>query len=146
MRSGMPPFATFALLFMVATFLEHAEAWRHQTYTIGLLALILLLTVRGINRRGFLLFLIVATGQFFWIEFPEVANHANLILYLNLMLGVTIVASLVRRNPVSNDEWLRSVRPLLQLTLMLTYGIARFHKLNHDFLDPGVPRTFTATP
>lgn len=124
---------------MVAVFLEHSERWIHPVYTSGLFALIVVLALIGISRRGFLFFLIISTTQILAMQFPDVANHVNLILFINLMLIVSITWSLTRRATQEVDAvWFESIRPLLQLTLVLVYVVAGFHKLNIDFINPEV--------
>lgn len=124
---------------MLAVFLEHAERWEHPAFAVGLLALIALLALTRPTRVGLLLFLVVTTIQLVAMQFPDVANHVNLILYVNLLLICSIGYSLTRAGACdSDDAWFDSIRPLLQLTLVLVYFLAGFHKLNTDFINPDV--------
>jgi hypothetical protein len=137
--TSMTPFATFALLYMTAVFLELAESWRHPVFTAAMLALIIALVCTRITRVTFLVFLASANAHFLVVQFPDVANHVNLMIYCNTLMIVGIVHSLLREGAVrSDDDWFESTRPVLQVTMILVYFLAGFHKLNADFVNPDV--------
>ena len=135
----MTPFATFALLYMTAVFLELAESWRHPVFTAAILGFIITLACTRITRVTFLVFLAIANAHFLVVQFPDVANHVNLLIYCNTLMIVGIVHSLIRGGAVrSDDDWFESTRPVLQVTMVLVYFLAGFHKLNADFVNPDV--------
>lgn len=138
-QGAMKPFATFALLYMTAIFLELSEKWRHPGFTAALLGLVVVLLVTRLTRVTFLVFLAVTTAHFVGVQFPDVANHVNLMIYCNVVMMTAIGYSLVRPGAVrSDDDWFVLVRPILQVTLILVYFLAGFHKLNADFVNPDV--------
>ncbi|MGH7580808.1 MAG: hypothetical protein ACREM9_11590 [Gemmatimonadales bacterium] len=135
----MTPFSTFGLLYMTALYLELAEKWTYPGFTLLVLALTGVIAWRGITRVGFLAFLAVTTAQLLLIQFPDVANHVNVALYCNILMGTAIVYSLARRSRYpADDDGFELMRPVLQLSMMLVYALAGFHKLNADFFDPAV--------
>ena len=135
----MTSFATFGLLYMTALFLELSEQWRYPLFTSAILLLIILIAWVGITRITFLVFLAATTAQFLLFQFPDVANHVNLAIYANILMMSGIIYSLVRRTGNgTDDEFFRMARPLLQVTVILMYFLAGFHKLNTDFFDPAV--------
>jgi hypothetical protein len=135
----MTTFSTFALLYMTALFLELAERWTYPAFTFVILLLAALLVRAGITRVTFLIFLVVTTSHFLLVQFPDVANHVNVAIYCNLVMMVGITYSLVRsREFPTDDDGLELLRPVLQLSMILVYALAGFHKLNADFLNPAV--------
>jgi hypothetical protein len=135
----MTPFATFALLYMTALFLELGEKWTYPLFTLATLLLVILIAWAGISRITFLIFLAITTSHFLLVQFPDVANHVNIAIYCNLLMMVGIVYSLVRiRDFPTDDDYFAMTRPLLQVTAILVYFLAGFHKLNGDFFDPAV--------
>jgi hypothetical protein len=73
------------------------------------------------------------------VQFPDVANHVNVAIYCNLVMMIGIIYSLVRiRRFPTGDDYFVMMRPLLQTAAILVYFLAGFHKLNFDFVDPGV--------
>ncbi len=135
----MTTFSTFALLYMTALYLELAEQWTYPGFTLVVLLLSALLVWAGITRVTFLIFLVVTTSHFLLVQFPDVANHVNVAIYCNVLMMVGIGYSLVRRRDYpTDDDGMELLRPLLQLSMLLVYALAGFHKLNTDFLDPVV--------
>ena len=135
----MTSFSTFALLYMAALFLELAEKWTYPVFTLVTLLLVGLFVVIGITRVTFLIFLVVTTSHFLLVQFPDVANHVNLLIYCNVLMMAAIVYSLARsREFPTDDDAFELWRPLLQLSMILVYALAGFHKLNADFFDPAV--------
>jgi hypothetical protein len=135
----MTTFATFALLYMTALYLELAERWTYPVFTLVTLLLAALLVWTGITRVTFLVFLLVTTSHFLLVQFPDVANHVNVAIYCNVLMMAGIVFSLIRRGEYpTDDDGFELIRPLLQLSLILVYALAGFHKVNADFSDPAV--------
>ena len=93
----MTRFATFALLYMTALLLELAERWRHPAAAIATLLLVLVVLGTGVTRIGFLVFLTATTAWFLVALFPDVANHANVAIYCNVLMMTGITYTLVRR-------------------------------------------------
>jgi hypothetical protein len=124
----------FALLYSVAMVLELGEEWRDPWFTGGFLLAAGAAALTGMTRAKFLALLVAATGYFLFFRFPEVANHVNLMLCLNIaLIAVLTHSSIRRRDP---GEWYAAVLPVLRLGLILVYFLAGFHKLNRDFFDP----------
>lgn len=135
----MTRFSTFALLYMAALVLELAERWPYDGFATGIFLLVALILWRGITPGRFSLFLAATTSYFVLLEFPDVANHVNIALYCNLLLMVGIGYARARKHRFpSDDDVFELVRPLLQITLVLLYSLAGFHKLNADFVDMDV--------
>jgi hypothetical protein len=135
----MTNFSTFALLYMTALFLELAERWTYPAFTLVVLLLAALFIRVGITRVTFLIFLIVTTSHFLLVQFPDVANHVNVAIYCNVLMVIGIGYSLARgREFPTDDDGLELLRPLLQVSLILVYALAGFHKLNADFFNPAV--------
>lgn len=103
------------------------------------LLLVALFTRFGITRVSFLIFLLATTAHFLLVQFPDVANHVNVAIYCNSLMMVGIVYSLARsRELPTDDDGFELLRPLLQLSMVLVYALAGFHKLNAGFFDPTV--------
>ncbi len=135
----MTPFSTFASLYMTALFLELAERWSYPGFTLVVLLLAALFVWIGITRVTFLIFLAVTTSHFLLVQFPDVANHVNVAIYCNILMMTGIGYSLVRSREFPTDaDGFELIRPLLQISMILVYALAGFHKLNTDFFDPAV--------
>jgi hypothetical protein len=135
----MTRFSTFALLYMTALYLEMAERWRYPLVTAALLLVAGFLVATGITRARFLILLAAITAQFVLVQFPDVANHVNVAIYANVLMMTGIGYSLAHRSRYPTDEdAFELLRPLLQLSMILVYALAGFHKLNTDFFDPAV--------
>ena len=134
----MTAFTTFAVLYMTALFLELAEKWSYPLFTFATLLLLIIIVTTRITRVTFLIFLAVTTSHFLLVQFPDVANHVNIAIYCNVVLMIGIVYSLVRRKRWTDDDYFEMIRPVLQVTAILVYFMAGFHKLNRDFFNPDV--------
>ncbi len=135
----MTPFSTFASLYMTALFLEMAERWTYPVFTLVVLLLAALFVWIGITRLTFLIFLAVTTAHFLLVQFPDVANHVNVAIYCNILMMTGIGYSLARSREFPTDaDGFELIRPLLQISMILVYALAGFHKLNTDFFDPAV--------
>ena len=120
----------FAVLYMTAILLELVERWRHPYAATAALALVLALLAFGVTRITFLVFLASTTAYFLLAQFPDVANHVNIEIYCNLLLMAAIGWSLVRRRDYpEDDDVYEMVRPALQASMLLVYGLAGFAKL-----------------
>ncbi|MEL6137847.1 MAG: hypothetical protein AAFR42_10615 [Cyanobacteria bacterium J06628_6] len=123
-----PPLA----IFYIASFVcEMVEKWKHPGFTWGFVILASLCVFTGINRLKFFLFLTASTAYILLFRFPEVANHVNFLLVLNLTLMAGLLGSWWQR--LSAADYARRMLPFLQWALVLVYVITGFHKLNQDF-------------
>jgi hypothetical protein len=132
----MSPFSIFALLYMTSFLLEMVEKWRYPGFVLLFLGLTTLLIWSGLNRLKFLMFLVLTSAYFVVFRFPDVANHVNLIIYINLVLIVGIIFTWVRRPQQTTDEdYYAMMRPILRASLIAVYFFAGFHKFNTDFFN-----------
>lgn len=114
-----------------------SETWRDPGFTALFIIVAVVMVLTGITRVRFLAFLILTTAYFFIFRFPEVANHVNLVLFLNIAMVIALVYSFLRRGDVVTDnDVFEMISPLLRASLILVYFIAGFDKLNHDYFDP----------
>lgn len=68
---------------------------------------------------------------------PAVPNH----MLFTTLLNLTILGGLAWAAPSGRDPWAefdRRVAPALRIALVILYGFAVLHKLNHDYFDPAV--------
>ena len=128
-------FPIFCILYMSAFLMEMTESWRDVGFSCFFLIAICFLSLTSINRIKFLVFLLLSTGYVLGFRFPEVANHVNLILLLNIPLILAILHSQIRPT-LTDDEFFERIKPVLRIALALVYVLAGFHKLNHDFFNP----------
>ncbi|MGW0158952.1 hypothetical protein ACWDUN_06470 [Mycobacterium sp. NPDC003323] len=128
------PFSVFATLYTVAMLLELAERWQTPWFTGAFAILATIFVVTGITRAKFLVLLTVVTGYVAVAEFPEVANHVNLMLCLNVAMIGVLGFSLIRHRTTPDDDY-AAIAPILRISLILIYALAGFHKLNTDYLD-----------
>lgn len=135
LRSPRGPFSVFATLYTIAMVLEFSERWQTPWFTGVFVIAATAAIATGVTRAKFLALLVAATGYVALVQFPEVANHVNLMMCLNVaMIGVLSV-SLIRRRDNADDDF-AAIAPILRISLMLIYALAGFHKLNTDFFDP----------
>ncbi|TQK27134.1 hypothetical protein FBY28_0081 [Arthrobacter sp. SLBN-53] len=128
----------FATFYTVAMVLEFSERWPTPWFTGAFLTAATIAVATGMTRIAFLGLLVAATGYVAFFQFPEVANHVNLMICLNIaMIGVLSV-SLLRRGRSADDDAdvdYAVIAPVLRMSLMLIYALAGFHKLNSDYFD-----------
>ena len=145
-RSTMSPFSMFALLYMSAYFVEIvdpdgqvAQRMPGQLFALASVLVIVVSILTGITRVKFLVFLYLATAALLSAPFPGVPNHANIMIYCNVLMIVAMVYSFARsQGSATDNEYFEMVRPVLRASLILVYCLAGFHKLNSDFLNPQV--------
>ena len=130
-------FGIFVVLYLTSFFCEMTEKWKYPGFTAIFVVLITALVFTKITRLKFLFFLIVSTAYLLIFRFPEVANHVNLILFLNSFLIIGILYSWQKPSSTEEDYW-QIMLPLLRFSLCLIYFLAGFHKLNRDFFLPQV--------
>src|SRR5919112_3463074 len=110
----MSPFSVFAVLYMTAFLLELTEGWEHPRFTLVFLLGVVIIVLTGITRITFLFFLTLSTAFFLFSDFPDVANHVNLIIFCNIVMIVAIVYSFVRyRDFATDDDYYEMIRPVL---------------------------------
>lgn len=132
---ALSPFSVFALLYTVAIVLELGEQWHDPWFTGGFTLAAVAAVATGMDRLKLLALLVASTGYLLLFRFPDVANHVNLMLCLNLAMIALIGYSLMRRRDAPEQDY-AALLPVLRLSLILVYVIAGFDKLNSDFLDP----------
>jgi hypothetical protein len=124
----------FAMLYTIAIVLELGEQWIDPWFTGGFLVTAAAAILTGVTRLKFLALLLASTAYFLIFRFPDVANHVNLMLCLNLAMIAVIAYSLIRRRDAPEHDY-AAMLPVLRLGLILVYVLAGFHKLNSDFFD-----------
>lgn len=132
---ALSPFPVFALLYTIAIVLELGEQWFDPWFTGGFVLAAAAAITTGISRLKFLMLLVVSTAYFLLFRFPDVANHVNLVLCLNVAMIVVLAHSLTRRRDAPDHDY-TALLPVLRTGLILVYVIAGFDKLNSDFFDP----------
>ncbi len=75
-----------------------------------------------------------------WLNLPVVPNHRLLSALVNLTILVALLRLAVsrRREPLAGAALFRAWAPVVRWELLLLYGFAVLHKLNHSFLDASV--------
>ncbi len=121
---------------MTAFLLEMQEKWKAPGFALAFLALITVFVFTRITRLKFFIFLVLSTAYFLIFRFPDVANHVNFLIYLNLVLMAGMVYAWFKQ--VNADRYYAMIRPVLRASLLGVYFWAGFHKLNTDFLNPQV--------
>lgn len=129
----MSPFSIFTLLYMTAFLLEMQEKWKDPGFALAFLGLITVFVFTRMTRIKFFTFLVLSTAYFLIFRFPDVANHVNFLIYLNLTLMAGMVYAWIKR--ANADSYYTMMRPVLRASLLGVYFWAGFHKLNTDFLN-----------
>ncbi|MGF1520812.1 MAG: hypothetical protein ACFBSF_00650 [Leptolyngbyaceae cyanobacterium] len=130
-------FSIFAILYITTFLYEMTEKWKHVGFSWAFVILLSLLVFTGINRLKFFIFLVASTAYILLFRFPEVANHVNFILLINIPLILGILYSWLRPHLTDQDSF-QITSPFLRLSLVFAYFFAGFHKLNQDFFHPEV--------
>jgi hypothetical protein len=159
-RSGAAPatpFAVFATMYSVSFLLELMEKWHNPAAAVFFLIFFGILQFTQVRLSVYILFLLSATAyELIWC-FPDVANHVNLAIFINILqvavAAHTILAARQRRpkNVDNNDDrngtlqtsqdFFTTLRPVIGVAVFFMYFFAGFHKLNHDFFNPRVSCT-----
>lgn len=135
---GWTPFSAFTVLYISAFLLEMVEHWTYPGFTLFFLVLSTLLLLR-ITRHSLFWIALASTLYFAIFRFPDVANHVNLILFTNVAIILATLYSWLPSSQVRDDDsFYDLLQPLMRLSIIATFSIAGFHKLNADFLDPAV--------
>ncbi|KAA0112833.1 hypothetical protein [Mycolicibacterium sp. P9-22] len=132
---ALSPFPVFAVLYTVAIVVELGEQWIDPWFTGGFVLVAGAAIATGMSRLKFLVLLVASTTYFLLFRFPDVANHVNLVLCLNLAIIAVLSHSLVRHRDAPDHDY-TAMLPMLRIGLILVYVIAGFDKLNSDFFDP----------
>ncbi|CAJ1582955.1 hypothetical protein [[Mycobacterium] wendilense] len=122
------------MLYTVALVLELGDNWTDSWFTACFVAASALAVGTGMNRGKLLTLVVAFTAYFVVFRFPEVANHVNLMLCLNIGIIAVLTVSVVRGRDPEDD--FAALAPLLRIGLILVYALAGFHKLNTDYLQP----------
>jgi hypothetical protein len=138
---GWSPFSVFVVLYVSAFLLEMVEHWTYPAVTLAFVVLSTVLLLRITRQRLFWIAL-TSTIYFAAFRFPEVANHVNLILFTNVAIILATVWSWLPSSRVRDDDaFFEMLQPLMRLSIIITFSVAGFHKLNTDFIDPAVSCT-----
>lgn len=121
---------------MTAFLLEMQEKWKAPGFALAFLGLITAFVFTRMTRIKFFAFLVLSTTYFLIFRFPDVANHVNFLIYLNLTLMAGMVYAWIKQ--ASANHYYAMMRPVLRASLLGVYFWAGFHKLNTDFLNPQV--------
>lgn len=132
---ALNPFSVFTLLYTIAIAMELGEQWLDPWFTGGFVLAAAAAIVTGMTRMKFLGLLVASTAYFLVFRFPDVANHVNLMLCLNIAMILVMAHSLIRRRDAPDDDY-ATMLPVLRSGLILVYVIAGFDKLNSDFFEP----------
>lgn len=125
----------FALLYTIAIAMELGEQWIDPWFTGAFLLSAGAAVLTGMTRLKFLAVLVISTIYFLAFRFPDVANHVNLLLCLNLAMILVLTHSVIRRRDAPDHDY-AAMAPVLRIGLILVYVIAGFDKLNTDFFNP----------
>ena len=140
----MNPFAIFVTCYATAFLMEMLEKWKYPGFSLAALGLVTFVVFTRITKLKFLIFLILTSAYFLIWRFPDVANHVNLIIYLNISLIIGgIYSYFLPRDrassyPSQDEAYFEMMLPILRVSLILVYFLAGFHKFNQDFFNPQV--------
>src|SRR3989344_2760553 len=147
---AMTPFSIFSLLYMAAFALHMTEGvvedFKSPALTLAFLFIIGILGFASFAKKlrwfkaqhMFFCFLMLSSGYFFLFRFPDVENHVNLMLYLNIAMAACLVVWAFGPRKKSQEEIFARISPFLRSAAVITYFFAGFHKINSDFFDPHV--------
>lgn len=127
-------FSVFATLYTVAMLFEFSEQWQTPLFTGTFVIAAAIAVFTGVTRVKFLALLTGATGYLALVQFPEVANHVNLMILLNIAMIGVLTVSVIRRRTTPEEDY-AAIAPILRIGLILIYVLAGFHKLNSDYLN-----------
>ena len=130
-------FSIFSILYMTSFLLEMTESWKHPGFAAVFVILISFFVFTPKKLFKLFIFLVSSTAYILVFRFPEVANHVNFIVFLNIGLILGILYSCWRREAVAEKYW-KIMLPFLRIALILVYFFAGFHKLNQDFFNPNL--------
>ncbi|WP_395311692.1 hypothetical protein V4U86_13455 [Mycobacterium sp. AMU20-3851] len=131
--AALSSFSIFAVLYTIAITVEVGEQWLDPWFAGAFILAAGAAIGTGMTRGKFLALLVASTTYFGIFRFPDVANHVNLMLCLNLAMIIVLGYSTIRRSDPEADYTV--LLPVLRLGLILVYVIAGFDKLNSDFFD-----------
>jgi hypothetical protein len=131
-------YSIFVVLYATAFLLEMVEVGHRPGFAAAAVCLSGLLLWNS-RRSFFFVFLTISTAYLLVFRFPDVANHVNLMIFCNLALIGGLVYSFARPDRFPDDDsFFEMIQPILRLLIIATFGVAGFHKLNHDFINPEV--------
>ena len=138
----MNPFSIFVIFYATAFLMEMLEKWKYPGFSWTALSIVIFLVFTRITKLKFLIFLLLTSAYFLIFRFPDVANHVNLLIYLNIALIVGGIYSCFitrdRNSSRQDNEYWEMMLPILRSSLVIVYFIAGFHKFNRDFFNPKV--------
>lgn len=126
---------TFVVLYMSGFLLEMTESWKYPIFSLIFTILISIFVFIPGLLISFSIFLLASTSYILLFRFPEVANHVNLIVFLNIGL-IYGYLHLWIRGKLNRENYWHFVLPFARISLILVYFLAGFHKFNSDFFNP----------
>lgn len=124
----------FELLFAVAYMFHETEEWespRAAIFSIVAVALLIYFDNKDrIRNWVFLTFLFFVAGMKL-VDFPYLANHSNIILFMTMFLLPSRLLLCFRGKPIEDEEQITALR----WAVMIVYFLAGFHKLNSGFFE-----------
>ena len=130
---------TFGTLYLAAELFDLGESWRGPVSAAVFGGILALFQVKKLRNTAFALGLLGSVARTVY-HFPDVANHRNVILVINLLLLGMWIRSLVGRR--SLESILEGSQDLLRAAVVVVYFAAAFHKLNTDFFSSEVSCAF----
>lgn len=154
--SAATPFVVFAIMYSVSFLYEMVEKWKDPTAAVFFLVFFAIMLATGVRLSVYMLFLASATAyEMIWC-FPDVANHVNLAIFMNILqlaVGIHTFTSVRRQKgdvvsysgphagTLIRRDFFIAMRPVMGVAVFFMYFFAGFHKLNHDFFNPQVSCT-----
>ena len=126
----------FVTLYATAYLADLTEAWQWPIAGLVFLALTAWVACSRDARRALLVFSGIGAAYTLGFQFPDVGNHDNAILFLNLYFLVAAWRSGRRRE--TEDELFETLCSPVRVIVILVYFWAGFSKLNRDFFHPEV--------
>ena len=128
-----PPawFGVFAQLYLCSLLLHYGKRWREPDVTVAVLFLVVWSAARPRRIEPLIIaqVLVLTTTV---VDYPRIANHAALQMFIALYLIVIVGGALLRRRTIPYAH----IASALRGVVMVVYFYVGFHKLNSGFLDP----------
>ncbi|MCY4484613.1 MAG: hypothetical protein OXC12_17205 [Spirochaetaceae bacterium] len=128
-----PPawFGIFAQLYLCSLLLHYGKRWREPDVTVAVLFLVVWSAARPRRIEPLIIaqVLVLTTTL---VDYPRIANHAALQMFVALYLIVMVGAALLRRRSIPFPH----IASALRGVAIVVYFYVGFHKLNTGFLDP----------
>lgn len=134
-------FKIFTVLWSIATLFHMAYAGIFEeklNYALLTLAALYVIYKPG-NIKGFIALIILQLYDVFYL-LPEVNNHWLFTAFANITIIQVLLFLIIKNRSFKVDKirWLETFAPILRIEVLILYFFAVFHKLNSDFLNPGI--------